>query len=250
MSSTTETGLTKSLLAPLSGQAIPLNQVPDDVFSQKILGDGLAIIPSDGKIYAPVSDEIASVAETLHAYGFTSGDGLEILVHVGLDSVKLRGEGFTSHVKVGDKVEAGQLVAEVDLQFLESKGVPTVMPVLICEGAEDIPLSTVCGDVKGGETCVITLGEEQAAAVAEPEAEEPAKKKGINFDFLQKLGKVLMSVIAVMPAAGLMISLGKVVQMAGADLNLILMIGSTMENIGWAIINNLHILFAVAIGGS
>ncbi len=77
-----------------------------------------------------------------------------------------------------------------------------------------------------------------------------SKKKGINFDFLQKLGKVLMSVIAVMPAAGLMISLGKLVQMAGTDLNMILTIGGVMENIGWAIINNLHILFAVAIGGS
>lgn len=76
------------------------------------------------------------------------------------------------------------------------------------------------------------------------------KKKGINFDFLQKLGKVLMAVIAVMPAAGLMISLGKLVQMAGADLSVILTVGGVMENIGWAIINNLHILFAVAIGGS
>ena len=72
----------------------------------------------------------------------------------------------------------------------------------------------------------------------------------MNFDFLQKLGKVLMTVIAVMPAAGLMISLGKIVQMAGVDINLVFMVGSTMENIGWAIINNLHILFAVAIGGS
>ena len=76
------------------------------------------------------------------------------------------------------------------------------------------------------------------------------KKTKLNFDFLQKLGKVLMAVIAVMPAAGLMISVGKLVQMAGADLNFILMVGCTMENIGWAIINNLHILFAVAIGGS
>lgn len=76
------------------------------------------------------------------------------------------------------------------------------------------------------------------------------KKKGINFDFLQKLGKVLMAVIAVMPAAGMMISFGKLVQMAGGDMSFILTIGGVMENIGWAIINNLHILFAVAIGGS
>ena len=78
----------------------------------------------------------------------------------------------------------------------------------------------------------------------------PKKKGLINFDFLQKLGKVLMTVIAVMPAAGLMISLGKLVQMSGGDIAAVLTIGTTMENIGWAVINNLHILFAVAIGGS
>ena len=245
MSSNTETGL-KSVLAPLSGQAIPLEQVPDDVFSQKILGDGIAIIPIDGKIYAPVDGEISTVAETLHAYGFTSEDGLEILVHVGLDSVKLKGEGFTSHVQVGDKVNAGQLVAEVDLKYLISQGVPATTPVLICEGAEDVELNTVTGDVKAGKTKIITLGGEQT--VAEAVEEEPAKKKGINFDFLQKLGKVLMTVIAVMPAAGIMLSLGKLFQMA--DMGLMVTIGSTMENIGWAIITNLHILFAAAIGGS
>ena len=78
----------------------------------------------------------------------------------------------------------------------------------------------------------------------------PKKKGLINFDFLQKLGKVLMTVIAVMPAAGLMISLGKLVQMSGGDIAAVRTIGTTMENIGWAVINNLHILFAVAIGGS
>ena len=246
MSSKTETGLMKSILAPLSGQVIPLDQVPDEVFSQKILGDGIAVIPSGGKICAPVDGEIASVADTLHAYGFTSQDGLEILVHVGLDSVKLKGQGFKSLVQVGDKVKAGQVVAEVDLQFLESQGVPTITPVLICEGAEDLPMHTAAGNVEAGKDTVITLGEAPVEAPAAPEA--PAKKKGINFDFLQKLGKVLMTVIAVMPAAGIMLSVGKLFQMA--DMGLMITIGSTMENIGWAIINNLHILFAAAIGGS
>ncbi len=251
MSSNNETGLLKSLLAPLSGRVIPLDQVPDEVFSQKILGDGVAIEPVDGKIYAPVNGEIASVAETLHAYGFTSDDGLEILVHVGLDSVALKGEGFKSYVQVGDKVKAGQLVAEADLEFLKSKGVPTVTPVLICEGAEDLPMNAVTGEVEGGKNTVITLGQEYQYCDdcgAEPAAEEKPKKKGINFDFLQKLGKVLMTVIAVMPAAGIMLSVGKLFQMA--DLSAMITIGSTMENIGWAIINNLHILFAAAIGGS
>ncbi len=246
MSSKTEIGC-KSILAPLSGQAVPLEQVQDDVFSQKILGDGIAIIPTDGKIYAPVNGEISTVAETLHAYGFTSEDGLEILVHVGLDSVRLKGKGFKSYVQAGDKVKAGQLVAEVDLKFLASQGVPVTTPVLVCEGAEDETLNTMTGDVKAGKTKVITLGAEQTI-VAEAVAEEPAKKNGINFDFLQKLGKVLMTVIAVMPAAGIMLSVGKLLQMM--DMGLMITIGSTMENIGWAIITNLHILFAAAIGGS
>lgn len=160
------------------------------------MGDGITIIPTNGKIYAPVDGEIATVSETLHAYGFTTEDGMEILVHVGLDSVKLKGEGFTSYVQAGDKVKAGQLVAEVDLKFPISQGVSATTPVLICEGAEDAVLNTVTGDVKAGKTKILTLGEEQVAA-AEAVTEEPAKKKGINFDFLQKLGKVLMTVLAV-----------------------------------------------------
>lgn len=86
--------------------------------------------------------------------------------------------------------------------------------------------------------------------VAAPKAAPEKKKKGINFDFLQKLGKALMTVIAVMPAAGLMISLGKVFQMFGADVAFVMTVGSVMEQIGWAVINNLHILFAAAIGGN
>ena len=104
---------------------------------------------------------------------------------------------------------------------------------------------------KENNTEETTKTEETKTAATENDAQAGKKKKfNFNFDFLQKLGKVLMTVIAVMPAAGLMISLGKLVQMAGGDLSLIMTIGSTMENIGWAVINNLHILFAVAIGGS
>ena len=255
MSCTTNAELKKFILAPLTGKVVPLEQVPDAVFSQKILGDGVAIIPEDGKIYAPVNGEVASVAETLHAYGFTSDDDLEILIHIGLDSVALKGEGFTSHVQVGDMVKAGDLIAEVDLEFLKSRNVPIITPVLICDDADELPMYAVEGNVTAGKDTVITLGEIPETTVemiteepaAEP-TEEPKKKKGINFDFLQKLGKVLMTVIAVMPAAGIMLSIGKLFQMT--DLSFLMIVGSTMENIGWAIITNLHILFAAAIGGS
>ena len=238
------------LLAPLTGKLMPLDQVPDDVFAQKVLGDGIAIVPENGKIFSPVDGEVTTVAETLHAYGFATEDGLEILVHVGLDSVALKGEGFKSHVQPGDKVKAGDLVAEVDLELLKSKNIPTVTPVIVCCGAEDQTLTFASGNAKAGKTAVITIGETATAAQEAPASapELSVKKPGINFDFLQKLGKVLMTVIAVMPAAGIMLSLGKLFLMA--DMGLMITIGSTMENIGWAIITNLHILFAAAIGGS
>ena len=132
----------------------------------------------------------------------------------------------------------------MDLEYLKEKEINPITPVLICSDTEGKELQYTEGDVKAGESKVLVLAEKNV------KAEEKKKKFNFNFDFLQKLGKVLMTVIAVMPAAGLMISLGKLVQMAGGDLSLVMTIGSTMENIGWAVINNLHILFAVAIGGS
>ena len=247
------------ILAPLTGKAVPLSEVPDPVFSEKVLGDGVAIIPADGKIVSPVDGEISTVAETSHAYGFTSENGQEVLVHVGLETVSLNGECFKVYGKAGDKVKAGDLVAEVDLEYLKEKDINPITPVLICSDTEGKELQYTEGDVKAGESEVLVLAEKSGKAeeekvsgnaVDKPETKEKKKKFNFNFDFLQKLGKVLMTVIAVMPAAGLMISLGKLVQMAGGDLSLVMTIGSTMENIGWAVINNLHILFAVAIGGS
>ena len=279
--------------APLTGKAVPLEQVPDPVFSEKVLGDGVAIIPEDGRIVSPVDGQIVSVAETGHAYGFSTEDGLELLVHVGLETVSLKGECFKVHVKERDQVKKGDLVAEVDLAYLAEKNINPITPVLICSDIDDQDLKCAEGDVEAGKTAVLMLTANEAAGKAEASANnsesaeaqttgktaavpeksaavsatqkltdnktvsttsEPQKKEkkkfNFNFDFLQKLGKVLMTVIAVMPAAGLMISIGKLVQMAGADISLILTVGSTMENIGWAIINNLHILFAIAIGGS
>lgn len=270
------------ILSPVTGKAIALDQVPDPVFSQKIIGDGMAVIPEDGRIVSPVTGEVASVADTLHAFGFRTDEGVELLVHVGLETVALKGECFQVHVKAGDRVQAGDLVAEVDLAFLAEKQINPITPVLICGGMEGKILQGTEGPVEAGKDTLVRLAADDSAAGSgtgsQPDAAEndpgsgssgtgnssgtaggkngadsgkaEKKKLAINFDFLQKLGKVLMVVIAVMPAAGLMISLGKLVQMAGVDVHMIAMIGSTMENIGWAVINNLHILFAVAIGGS
>lgn len=239
-----------SVIAPLNGRAITLDQVPDAVFSEKMLGDGLAILPKEGKLYSPVSGEVSSVAETLHAYGFSSDDGLEVLVHVGLDTVALKGEGFCTHVQAGDRVKVGDLVAEIDLDLLRSRGINPITPVVICNMADDWTMQAVVGPVKAGESPVLSLDDREEEVCVHKKAVDTSRRRNVNFDFLQKLGKVLMTVIAVMPAAGLMLSLGKLLQMVGGDLSLIVTAGGTMENIGWAIINNLHILFAVAIGGS
>ena len=267
------------ILSPMTGEAVGLGEVPDPVFSQKIIGDGMAVIPSDGKLLSPVDGEVISVADTKHAFGLRTAEGLEFLIHVGLETVHLKGECFQVFVKPGDKVKAGDLLAEVDLAYLKEREINPITPVLVCGGLNGQKLSGTEGPVQAGKTVLMETAEtvetapdheqktadslETAAGTGEKEAEtvkksadstgeKPSQKPRLNFnfDFLQKLGKVLMTVIAVMPAAGLMISLGKLVQMAGADLSVLMTVGSTMENIGWAVINNLHILFAVAIGGS
>lgn len=235
-----------------------LGEVPDPVFSQKIVGDGVAVIPSEGKLLSPVDGEIISVADTKHAYGLRTAEGLELLIHVGLETVHLNGECFQVFVKPGDKVKAGDLLAEVDLAYLKERGINPITPVLVCGGFQGQQLNAAAGPVQAGKTVLMELSEVTEATADNTEkapvgADGKSDKKphlNFNFDFLQKLGKVLMTVIAVMPAAGLMISLGKLVQMAGADMSVLMTVGSTMENIGWAVINNLHILFAVAIGGS
>lgn len=174
------------------------------------------------------------------------------MVHFGLETVALKGEGFTPHVKAGDRVKKGDLIAEADIDFLKSKNINLITPVLICDGADGMDIKIHEGNVKACDNIIISMEAKETEEKIKSETHEPEKKKrvGVNFDFLQKLGKVLMVVIAVMPAAGLMISIGKLIAMAGGDIGAVSTIAGIMENIGWAIINNLHVLFAVAIGGS
>ena len=229
------------LLTPITGKTIPLSDVDDPVFSTKMMGEGIAIIPENGEIYSPVDGTITMIATTKHAYGIKANDGTEILIHFGLETVSLQGEGFDVRVKVGDKVKKKTLIANVDLNLMNAKNINVTTPIIICEGFKDKELKFNYGAVKAKKDVLLSI--------ENPETEQK-KKQWINFDFLQKLGKVLMTVIAVMPAAGLMISLGKLVQMGGAEIQLILTVGKVMEDIGWAVITNLHLLFAIAIGGS
>ena len=217
----------QGVLAPVGGRVISLDEVPDTVFSERILGDGCAIVPNGGLIYSPIDGVVDSVAESRHAYGFRSDDGQEILVHIGIDTVSLEGEGFHSRVKVGDRVKAGDPVAEVDWGLIAKEKLSPITPVLICSLSEDektVLLREVGSTVDVGTPLLRrNMNSEQTKVKKRREGRTRSKKDGRegSFDFLQRLGKVLMVVIAVMPAAGLAISIGKLVAMAGTDVALL-----------------------------
>lgn len=119
------------IYSPCKGQVVPLTEVPDPVFSEKVLGDGFAVIPAEGKIYAPTDGKVTMVFDTLHAIGLISSQGTELLIHIGLDTVTLAGEPFTAYITAGDKVKKGDLLMEVDLDKIKTAGLNYITPVLI-----------------------------------------------------------------------------------------------------------------------
>lgn len=140
------------ITSPLSGEIVPLASIEDPVFASGTMGQGVAIVPSDGKLVAPADGEIALLFPTGHAVGLKTSDGTEILMHIGMDTVELNGEGFKTHVKQGDTVTRGQLLVEFDRELIVSKGKPVVTPVVITNSAD---LSHVAiaepGEVAAGE---------------------------------------------------------------------------------------------------
>ncbi|WP_313076040.1 beta-glucoside-specific PTS transporter subunit IIABC [Lacrimispora sp.] len=146
---------TIELSSPVSGAVIPLSQVEDAVFSGGILGEGVAIIPEEGKVFAPVDGTISAITDTKHAVGMTSDNGVEILIHVGLDTVQLGGEGFVLHCKTGDKVKKGALLLEFDMQKIKEAGFPLTTPVLVSNMNQFVSLkASEKKQVKAGETLI------------------------------------------------------------------------------------------------
>lgn len=135
------------LKSPLSGKVIRLEQVPDPVFSQKIVGDGIAIEPTSNEVVSPVNGEIIQVFPTKHAIGIKAENGLEILIHVGLETVLMNGEGFQSHVKEGDKVNSGDLLLTVDFAQVREKAKSTITPIILTNGDQIASLSLFSQDV-------------------------------------------------------------------------------------------------------
>jgi PTS system beta-glucosides-specific IIC component len=146
MSAAVTPGEDGKIFAPIVGEAIALDQVEDEVFSSGAMGPGIAIIPAKGEVYAPCDGTISSFFPTGHAVGITSADGAEILIHVGMDTVKLDGKGFNPQVKEGDVVKKGQLLLKFDIDFIKSQKLPVVTPVIVTNGDD---FSTVTPAVAG-----------------------------------------------------------------------------------------------------
>lgn len=147
----------EAFVCPMAGTLLTLENVPDEVFSKRMMGDGFAIDPSDGKVLAPMSGEITVAFPTKHAIGMKTKDGMEILIHIGMDTVELNGEGFTSHITAGKKIKQGELLMEVDLDFVRKAGKPVITPVIFT-GGEHITMQKAGQKVSAGEENTITIG--------------------------------------------------------------------------------------------
>jgi len=115
----------------MKGTLVALDQVPDEAFAGKVLGDGIAIDPSEGVVVSPVDADVAQVFRTHHAIGLVTASGFEILIHVGIDTVKMNGEGFRSFVKAGDKVKVGDKLLEFDLALVKAKAKSAISPMVV-----------------------------------------------------------------------------------------------------------------------
>lgn len=123
-----------NVAADAAGTVVPMEKISDGVFSEGVLGPCCGIEPLEGKVFAPVDGKIDQVADTRHAIGLTGANGVEILIHVGLDTVDMNGDGFAPKVKIGDRVKQGQLIMTMDLDKIKAAGHPTVVITVVTNG--------------------------------------------------------------------------------------------------------------------
>jgi PTS system beta-glucosides-specific IIC component len=149
----------QEVVSPLKGKVIPLNQVEDAAFSSEALGKGIAIEPSEGKVVSPVNGIVTTLFRTKHAIGITSDNGVEILIHVGMDTVKLDGEHFTAHIKQGDTVKAGDLLVEFDIAKIKAAGCAVTTPIVITNSGDYADVTpTVKEAIEQKETLLTVCG--------------------------------------------------------------------------------------------
>jgi PTS system D-glucosamine-specific IIC component len=156
----TMTGKDSIIYAPIEGKLVPLKNIGDGVFSEGMLGEGAAIEPSKGRAVSPVKGKIATVFETKHAIGITSEDGIELLIHIGLDTVELNGKYYTTHVKDGDEVKVGDLLVEFDMEEIIKSGYRLITPVIITNSSEFKIISTIGNEILNEKEAMIKLERE------------------------------------------------------------------------------------------
>lgn len=122
-----------TVCAVTNGEILAIEEVPDDLFSQRMIGDGFAMMPSSEVVHAPIAGKLIEVADAKHAYYIESDEGIKVLIHIGIDTLLLNGEGFRSFVKKGMTVEKGEKLATFDRQLLEDRGFHPVVPVIVLE---------------------------------------------------------------------------------------------------------------------
>ncbi|MCW9698038.1 MULTISPECIES: PTS glucose transporter subunit IIA [unclassified Avibacterium] len=145
------------IYAPLSGDIVNIEDVPDVVFSEKIVGDGIAIRPTGNKLVAPVDGVVGKIFETNHAFSMESTDGVELFVHFGIDTVELKGEGFRRIAEEGQTVKRGDTIIELDLELLEAKAKSVLTPVVISNMDEVSHIEKKTGEVVAGDSVVLVV---------------------------------------------------------------------------------------------
>ncbi|MCG7408454.1 PTS glucose transporter subunit IIA [Paenibacillus sp. ACRRX] len=123
-----------SITAPITGKVVPLEQVPDPAFAQKIIGDGIAIEPEQGSLVAPFDGHVIHLIDTHHSLVLGHESGLELLVHIGVNTVSLQGKPFTTYVKSGDKVKKGDKLIDFDIAQIKEAGLPVITPIIVANG--------------------------------------------------------------------------------------------------------------------
>lgn len=147
----------EKIMAPVTGKTVDIAKVPDEVFSSKMVGDGVAIEPTGDTFVAPADGELKMLFVTNHAYALELKKGVEILVHIGLDTVALKGEGFTALKKQGDMVKKGEPIVKIDLEFMKSKGINLISPIIFTELGTLKEFKAIVGEnVVAGEDPVLT----------------------------------------------------------------------------------------------
>jgi glucose-specific phosphotransferase system IIA component len=125
-----------TVVSPFTGRVLSIEDVPDEVFAQRIVGDGAAVVPTEGTVVAPIAGRIEKLFEGGHAFAIQNSEGLQILVHVGLETVRLKGDGFTEHAKQGDDVSSGDHIVSVDLEAMDAHGIDMSSPVVVISGQQ------------------------------------------------------------------------------------------------------------------